>query len=130
MRGFVMVARRDSGGGTILDGNGMEFFQNVTRVVDPIGTKLCYNPYPSSNIALYDNRITFRSSHGAGAQFAFAESSLTWLDESIDMTIYKMLAIRDTGGGTVLKVITARWVSGLSSAGRLADNWLFYALTH
>jgi hypothetical protein len=41
-----------------------------------------------------------------------------------------MLAIRDTGGGTVLKVITARWVSGLSSAGRLADNWLFYALTH
>jgi prepilin-type N-terminal cleavage/methylation domain-containing protein/prepilin-type processing-associated H-X9-DG protein len=93
------------GGGTILDDNGVGVLQNITRVVDPIGTKLCYNPYPVGNVALYDNRIAFRSSHGAGAQFAFADGSVTWLDESIDMTIYKMLAIRDTGGGTVLKVM-------------------------
>jgi hypothetical protein len=28
-----------------------------------------------------------------------------WLNDSIDMIIYKMLAIRDTSGGTVLKVM-------------------------
>ena len=92
-------------GGTIIDNNGMGVLQNITRVVDPIGTTLCYNPYPTGNVALYDNRIAFRSSHGGGAQFAFADGSVTWLNDSIDMTIYKMLAIRDTAGGTVLKVM-------------------------
>ena len=89
--------------GGYMDSNGEGRVSNISKVVFPIGTLVCDKPYVGvSNI---DNRIAFRSSHGAGAQFAFADGSVTWLDQSIDMTIYKMLAIRDTSGGTVLKVL-------------------------
>jgi prepilin-type N-terminal cleavage/methylation domain-containing protein/prepilin-type processing-associated H-X9-DG protein len=89
--------------GGYMDSNGEGRVSNIAKVVYPIGTLACDKPYVGvSNI---DNRIAFRSSHGPGAQFAFADGSVTWLDSSIDMTIYKMLAIRDTSGGTVLKVM-------------------------
>ncbi|MFM8709007.1 MAG: DUF1559 domain-containing protein, partial [Planctomycetia bacterium] len=89
--------------GGYMDANNEGRLSNISKVVFPIGTLACDKPYVGvSNI---DNRIAFRSSHGGGAQFAFADGSVTWLDQSIDMTIYKMLAIRDTSGGSVQKVM-------------------------
>jgi prepilin-type processing-associated H-X9-DG protein len=52
-----------------------------------------------------DSGMPFRSEHGAGAQFTFADGSVQWLDESIDFVIYQMLAVRDTAGGNVRKVM-------------------------
>jgi prepilin-type N-terminal cleavage/methylation domain-containing protein/prepilin-type processing-associated H-X9-DG protein len=89
--------------GGFIDSNGEGRVSNIAKVVYPIGTLACDKPYVGvSNI---DSRIAFRSSHGGGAQFAFADGSVIWLNDSIDMIIYKMLAIRDTSGGTVLKVM-------------------------
>jgi prepilin-type N-terminal cleavage/methylation domain-containing protein/prepilin-type processing-associated H-X9-DG protein len=90
-----------SGNGQVA-ANGEGVAPNVSKVVFPIGTKICTKPYFNAST---DTRTAFRSSHGAGAQFTFADGSVTWLDESLELTIYKMLAIRDTSGGTVLKVM-------------------------
>ncbi|MFM7291986.1 MAG: H-X9-DG-CTERM domain-containing protein [Planctomycetia bacterium] len=47
-----------------------------------------------------------RSVHGAGAQVAFADGRVQWLDESIDYTLYRALGIRDSGDyGTYRKVM-------------------------
>ena len=81
-------------------GNGLG---NTTKVIYPIGTVACTDTY--QRVSNNDSRIAFRSSHGGGAQFAFADGSVTWLNDSINMTVYKMLAIRDTSGGTTLKVM-------------------------
>ena len=89
--------------GGYMDANNEGRVSNIAKVVYPIGTLACDKPY--TGVSNIDSRIGFRSSHGDGAQFAFADGSVTWLDSSINMTIYKMLAIRDTSGGTVLKVM-------------------------
>jgi prepilin-type processing-associated H-X9-DG protein len=53
-----------------------------------------------------DSKIGFRSAHGPGAQVAFADGSVRWLDESIEYVLYQALAIRDTSSaGTIIKVI-------------------------
>jgi hypothetical protein len=49
--------------------------------------------------------MPFRSAHGGGGQFTFGDASVQWLDQSIDFTVYRMLAVRDTAGGQVLKVM-------------------------
>ncbi|MFM8634553.1 MAG: DUF1559 domain-containing protein [Planctomycetia bacterium] len=75
---------------------------NIVKVVDPIGTVTCGNTY--QRISQSDT-TAFRSSHGAGAQFVLADGAVIWLDSSIDINAYRMLAIRDTSGGTSLKVM-------------------------
>ena len=89
--------------GGYMDANNEGRVSNIAKVVYPIGTLACDKPY--TGVSNIDSRIGFRSSHGDGAQFAFADGSVTWLNSDINMTIYKMLAIRDTSGGTVLKVL-------------------------
>ncbi|NQW47775.1 MAG: DUF1559 domain-containing protein [Planctomycetes bacterium] len=76
---------------------------NTTKVIYPIGTAACTDTY--QRVSNTDSRIAFRSSHGGGAQFAYADGSVTWLNDSINLAVYKMLAIRDTSGGTTLKVM-------------------------
>ena len=61
---------------------------NVVRVGRPLGTRNC------DNFSFWNG---FRSAHGPGAQFARADGSVTWLDESINFALYQRLAIRDDG---------------------------------
>jgi prepilin-type N-terminal cleavage/methylation domain-containing protein len=76
---------------------------NIVKVVDPIGTVTCIK---SSAGRVSESDITaFRSSHGAGAQFVLADGAVIWLDSSIDINAYRSLAVRDTSGGTTLKVM-------------------------
>jgi prepilin-type N-terminal cleavage/methylation domain-containing protein/prepilin-type processing-associated H-X9-DG protein len=82
---------------------GVGSISNIAWIRDPLGTKICNNPY--SLVSDRDSGMPFRSSHGAGGQFTFADGSVQWLDESIDFVIYQMLAVRDTAGGNVLKVM-------------------------
>jgi prepilin-type processing-associated H-X9-DG protein len=77
---------------------------NITRLARPLGSKVCAKTW--SGVVDVDSKIGFRSAHGAGAQVTFADGAVQWLDESIDDTVYRSLAIRDTGSyGTYQKVM-------------------------
>jgi prepilin-type N-terminal cleavage/methylation domain-containing protein len=77
---------------------------NITRLARPLGSKVCAKTW--SGVVDVDSKIGFRSAHGAGAQVTFADGAVQWLDESIDYTVYRSLAIRDTGSyGGYLKVM-------------------------
>ena len=77
---------------------------NITRLARPLGSKVCAKTW--SGVVDVDSKIGFRSAHGAGAQVSFADGRVQWLDESIDDTVYRSLAIRDTGSyGGYLKVM-------------------------
>lgn len=79
-------------------------FSNATRIARPLGSKLCGKV--TGGVTDVDSKIGFRSPHGPGAQVAFADGSVRWLDESIQHVLYQTLAIRDTSSaGTVIKVI-------------------------
>jgi prepilin-type processing-associated H-X9-DG protein len=43
-----------------------------------------------------DVTTAFRSSHGTGAQFAWGDGSVSWIEENIDFNLYRRLAIVDT----------------------------------
>jgi prepilin-type N-terminal cleavage/methylation domain-containing protein/prepilin-type processing-associated H-X9-DG protein len=79
---------------------------NIAKITQSrhIGTLNCdkTNAAGHSN---QDSRTAFRSSHGAGAQFVFADGSVQWLDQSLDNAIYRLLAIRDSSKSTILKVM-------------------------
>jgi prepilin-type N-terminal cleavage/methylation domain-containing protein/prepilin-type processing-associated H-X9-DG protein len=79
---------------------------NIAKITQSrhIGTLNCdkTNAAGHSN---QDSRTAFRSSHGAGAQFVFADGSVQWLDQSIDNAMYRLLAIRDSSKSTVQKVM-------------------------
>jgi prepilin-type N-terminal cleavage/methylation domain-containing protein len=80
---------------------------NITRFARTFGSKVCGkndgNGNPFTDV---DSKIGIRSAHGAGAQVTFADGAVQWLDESINDTVYRSLAIRDTGSyGTYLKVM-------------------------
>jgi len=77
---------------------------NLTRLQRTFGSKFCAKT--GSGVSDVDTKIGIRSAHGAGAQVTFADGAVQWLDESIDDTLYRSLAIRDTGSyGTYLKVM-------------------------
>jgi prepilin-type N-terminal cleavage/methylation domain-containing protein/prepilin-type processing-associated H-X9-DG protein len=81
-------------------------FNNVTRIARPLGSRLCARINGVYGMTDVDSKIGFRSSHGPGAQVAFADGSVRWLDESIEYVLYQALAIRDTSSaGTIIKVI-------------------------
>ena len=74
--------------GNNTDGESRGTLDNVVRVSRPLGTRNC------DAFTFWNG---FRSSHGAGAQFAKADGSIGWLEEGIDYTLYRLLAIRDSG---------------------------------
>jgi prepilin-type N-terminal cleavage/methylation domain-containing protein len=79
---------------------------NLTRLQRPFGSKLCKRINTSTGYTDVDTKIGIRSAHGAGAQVAFADASVQWLNESIDDTLYRSLGIRDSGSyGTYQKVM-------------------------
>jgi prepilin-type N-terminal cleavage/methylation domain-containing protein/prepilin-type processing-associated H-X9-DG protein len=82
---------------------GVGSISNIAWIRDPLGTKICNNPY--SMVSDRDSGMPFRSDHGGGAQFVLADGSVQWFNESIDFVIYQMLAVRDTAGGQVQKVM-------------------------
>jgi len=81
--------------GGYADANGKGRVHNVVKISRTIGTLSCDLPY--NGVSNVDYTIAFRSSHGQGAQFARADGSVDWLDEGIDFTLYRLLAIRDSG---------------------------------
>ena len=76
---------------------------NMLAVVRPLGTLACDQAYNSGALtdgaAVTDHDVTsaFRSSHGPGAQFTWADGSVAWLAEGIDDNLYKQLCIIDSG---------------------------------
>ena len=66
----------------------------VTSVVRPIGTLECGRPNGAASDL--DNTIAFRSPHGNGGGFVFADGRVGWIDASIELTLYQWLAIVDT----------------------------------
>jgi prepilin-type N-terminal cleavage/methylation domain-containing protein len=80
---------------------------NLVIVNRPLGTLQCGRPLYDGTpqptdvgmvtLTDLDNTTAFRSSHGAGAEFTFGDGSVRWLSESIGFTLYRSLAIRDSG---------------------------------
>lgn len=60
---------------------------NWVKVNVPLGTLIS----PGNQLS------GFRSSHGVGAQFARADGSVAWLEESIEFDLYRILMRRDSG---------------------------------
>jgi hypothetical protein len=58
-----------------------------------------WDDYGSSDV---DNEFAFGSHHPNGAQFALADGAVTFLEESIDMVLYKALASAAGGETAVL----------------------------
>jgi prepilin-type N-terminal cleavage/methylation domain-containing protein len=83
--------------------NGNDRNPNTVAVVRPLGTLACERPLSDGALtdgaALTDHDVTtsFRSSHGPGAQFTWADGSVAWLAEGIDFNLYRRLCIIDTG---------------------------------
>jgi prepilin-type N-terminal cleavage/methylation domain-containing protein/prepilin-type processing-associated H-X9-DG protein len=77
---------------------------NITRISEPLGSKTCIHAW--SGYTDVEARIGFRSAHGGGAQVVFADGKVLYLEETIDFTVYKSLAIRDTATyGSYVKVM-------------------------
>jgi prepilin-type N-terminal cleavage/methylation domain-containing protein/prepilin-type processing-associated H-X9-DG protein len=79
---------------------------NIVIVAQPLGSLQCQRPlYDATKgfdpmgfcVSDLDNTTAFRSSHAPGANFAYADGSVHWLSENIDFTLYRSLAIRDSG---------------------------------
>jgi prepilin-type processing-associated H-X9-DG protein len=72
-----------------------------TIIARPLGTRECGSALtgsgrPSPWVSDLDVTTAFRSSHGAGAQFAWADGGVSWIEEGIDFDLYRRLAIVDT----------------------------------
>ncbi len=72
-----------------------------TIIARPVGTLECGlaltgSGRPSPWVSDLDVTTAFRSSHGQGTQFAWADGSVSWIEEGIDFNLYRRLAIVDT----------------------------------
>ncbi|MFM7411837.1 MAG: DUF1559 domain-containing protein [Planctomycetota bacterium] len=72
-----------------------------TIVARPLGTRECSTPRigtdrPQPWVSDLDVTAAFRSEHGTGAQFTWGDGSVSWIEEGIDFTLYRRLAIVDT----------------------------------
>jgi prepilin-type N-terminal cleavage/methylation domain-containing protein/prepilin-type processing-associated H-X9-DG protein len=79
--------------GTIGNWSGSRAY-GVTSVVRSIGTLECGRP--NGVASDLDNTIAFRSPHGNGGGFVFADGRVGWIDASIELKLYQWLAIIDT----------------------------------
>jgi prepilin-type N-terminal cleavage/methylation domain-containing protein len=87
-------------GGTI---SSSQFF-NMARIQADrhVGSTTCASPFTSGlpagrRVTNFDPATPFRSAHAVGAQFVYADGAVRWVDGSIDNTLYRLLAIRDSG---------------------------------
>jgi hypothetical protein len=66
-----------------------------------VGSTLCGGSFLSNADGGYvsnrDVATPFRSAHAIGAQFAYADGAVRWVDGSIENLLYRLLAIRDSG---------------------------------
>jgi prepilin-type N-terminal cleavage/methylation domain-containing protein len=72
-----------------------------TIIARPLGTRECSEALTGSTrafpwVSALDVTAAFRSSHGAGAQFAWGDGSVSWIEEGIEFNLYRRLAIVDT----------------------------------
>jgi prepilin-type N-terminal cleavage/methylation domain-containing protein len=77
-------------------------FFNMARIqaTRHVGSTRCDNPLQRTGdgwVSNFDPQTPFRSAHGVGAQFVYADGAVRWVDGSIDNTLYRLLAIRDSG---------------------------------
>jgi type II secretory pathway pseudopilin PulG len=80
-------------------------FLNMARIQSDrhVGSTTCGNPSTASGLPAgvrvtdFDPATPFRSAHAVGAQFVYADGAVRWVDGSIDNTLYRLLAIRDSG---------------------------------
>ena len=80
-------------------GNAGNRIANTSVVCRSLGTTECGQYVASSvdsGISDLDACTAFRSSHGAGAQFAWGDGRVSWLEENINFNLYQRLAIVDT----------------------------------
>ncbi len=75
---------------------------NIVVVTRPLGTRECnrllYEGTANEQaVSDLDNATAFRSTHGSGANFCFADGSVRWVREGLDFNLYRALAIRDSG---------------------------------
>lgn len=70
--------------------------KNVKWPINSDEQEICYSPCNNGQTCRF-NDLFFGSYHPGGAQFTFADGSVHFLEESIDMTIYKALATRNGG---------------------------------
>jgi type II secretory pathway pseudopilin PulG len=82
-------------------GDGASRIAMSTIIARPVGTLECGRALtgsgrPSPWVSDLDVTTAFRSSHGPGAQFAWADGGVSWIEEGIDFNLYRRLAIVDT----------------------------------
>ena len=78
-------------------GDGASRIENSTIIARSVGTLECARPLGADpSVSDLDVTTAFRSAHGPGAQFAWADGSVSWIEEGIDFTLYQRLAIVDT----------------------------------
>ena len=82
-------------------GDGASRIAMSTIIARPVGTLECGRALtgssrPSPWVSDLDVTTAFRSAHGSGAQFAWADGSVSWIEEGIDFNLYRRLAIVDT----------------------------------
>jgi type II secretory pathway pseudopilin PulG len=78
-------------------GDGASRIENSTIIARPVGTLECARPLGADpSVSDLDVTTAFRSSHGPGAQFAWGDGSVSWIEEGIDFNLYQRLAIVDT----------------------------------
>ena len=75
-------------------GNAGNRIANSSVICRAIGTLECSDNY--SGLSDLESTTAFRSSHGAGAQFAWGDGRVSWLEEGINFNLYQRLAIIDT----------------------------------
>jgi hypothetical protein len=94
--GFIGWA---TGGYTYLTPSG--YFNTARIQADRhVGSTTCGNPLQRTGdgwVTNFDPQTPFRSAHAIGAQFVYADGAVRWVDGSIDNTLYRLLAIRDSG---------------------------------
>ena len=80
---------------------GSPFNTAVIQTDRHVGSTLCGGSFLSNADGGYvsnrDVATPFRSAHAIGAQFAYADGSVRWVDGSIENRLYRLLAIRDSG---------------------------------
>jgi hypothetical protein len=71
---------------------------NTTTITAPLGTRIC--PPGDSDYAGIENAAVntpIRSAHPGGCWIVFADGGVRFLTEGLDTTLFKHLAIRDSG---------------------------------
>lgn len=73
--------------------------KSVTKPINSDPALWCYNNCPTGR-TLYFNELFFGSEHPGGAQFTFADGSVHFIEDQIEMAVYEAMATRD-GSETV-----------------------------